>query len=194
MSIKLSESKDRGVRYLYLMRAVYSAVNTTSSNLKFVMHVNQKLFEQLQVDSLLFLAGLWMHAIESTKYVALRHALAFFGAHSSNVVVDFQTVIPALVCTLQSTDKRIREAAMECIATLAKSTSSAAKPAVVYAYEQVYGQASATLQYLDWSDEGKYLSALLEHREHFVRDSEQVGVFHLEQLTTTRAGGKKDAK
>ena len=83
---------------------------------------------------------------------------------------------------------------MECIATLAKSTSSAAKPAVVYAYEQVYGQASATLQYLDWSDEGKYLSALLEHREHFVRDSEQVGVFHMEQLSTTRAGGKKDAK
>ncbi|KAH8112066.1 hypothetical protein DFH11DRAFT_1788270 [Phellopilus nigrolimitatus] len=201
---KVNDQASLGHRYLHLLRSAYSIINTTVSNLSIVAHANQELFENLGTDSLLFLAGLWTKPSPSvrsssdvdsdaTRYVALRHASAFLRAKTTENPVDFQAVVPALLSAIQSRDRKVRGAALECVAILAAS-SSATKPAMVYAYDQVYGSVSATLQYLDWSDEGKYLMLLSEHRDHLINDAEYLISLHYEYLSSSKAENKKDAK
>lgn len=52
----------------------------------------------------------------------------------------------------------------------------------------------ASLQYLDWSDLGKYLQILSEHRDHLGKDAAYASLLHHEFLVPSRAEGKKDAK
>ncbi|KAI5117129.1 hypothetical protein M0805_007713 [Coniferiporia weirii] len=189
-----------GLRYLHLLRFVYAMINSTASNLGVVTYANHALFENLGSDSLLFLAGTWTEPPTSRgidpdvcKYVALRHASAFLRAQPTESPVDFQTIVPALLAAFQSLDRRVREAAVDCLSVLSK-VSTESKPAVVYAYDQVYGPASAALQYLDWSDERKYLSLLAEHRDHLVNDPEYLTLLHHEYLSPSKAEGKKDTK
>lgn len=191
--VQVDASKDRGARYLYLLRAVYSSVNSALSSNALASYINHSLFRQLGVDSLLFLAGLWLHASEAIKYVALRHTSAFLRAHSSETPVDFQTILPALLCALQSSDRRVRDASLECIAILSQA-SVAAKSSAVYAYEQVYGPSSVSLQYLDWLDECNYIKSLAERKEHFSSDGNYIIAFHQERLSASKAEGKRDVK
>ena len=101
----------------------------------------------LVLDALLFLAGIWTSPTTNAKYntsvikyVALRHALAFLRAQSAGSV-DFQTIIPALLVALQSVDRQVRSAAVECLDVLANVVEGT-KPASIYALDRVYGAAS----------------------------------------------------
>lgn len=127
------------------MRDVYVTVNSMQSS-GFVSHTNQKLFESIGPKALLFLAGLWTSNAPSvtavSKYVALKHALAFLQAQqSAEVHVDFQVIIPSLICALQETDKRVRAAAMDCLSAIG-SSAGGPKSSDVYAYDSVYGKSS----------------------------------------------------
>ncbi len=133
-----------------LMRDVYITINAMPSS-GFVSYVNSKLFKNMGFKALLFLAGLWMqsrdksrtsNAASLAKYVALRHALAFLQAQqSAEVHIDFQVIIPSLLCALQETEKRVRAAAMDCLSVLASSVGGP-KSSNVYAYDTVYGTSS----------------------------------------------------
>ncbi|EJD05052.1 uncharacterized protein FOMMEDRAFT_105292 [Fomitiporia mediterranea MF3/22] len=200
-----SSSKNTGdeeisARYLRLMRVVYTTINAISSNLNFVSRSNHALFETFGSESLLFLASVWVspEMIEGAdpntiSYVALRHASAFLRAQSTDKPIDFQLVLPALLAALQASDRRVRAAAMECVASMA-GLSVASKPGSVYAYDRVYGAASARLQYLDWADESNYLNLLVQYRDHLVNDSQHLELLHYEQLSRSKAENKKDAK
>lgn len=122
-------------------------MNAVSANQKLVTQANIALFERLGPDVLIFLAGLWTSSEKDIKgktnvidYVALRHASAFLRAQSSGEnQIDFQVIIPALLTALQSTDRQVRSAALDCINVLAKEER---KPTSIYAYDRVYGASS----------------------------------------------------
>lgn len=149
-----SESLPLEARYLRLMREIYAILNALSTNMKLISKANSTLFGHLGSDTILFLAGIWTSSSFSTHnkanvvgYVALRHASAFLRAHvDGDSVVDFQTVLPSLLVALQSIDRQIRSAAMDCINVLAK-VDEGKKPTLIYAYDQVYSNASGMLAY-----------------------------------------------
>lgn len=107
------------------------------------------LFSTLGPDVLLFLAEIWTGPphlatidADTASYLALRHALAFILARTeSDQLEDLQVVIPALLMPLQSQDQQIREAAIQCFAALL-ALSEKGKPKAVYAYDEIYGEAS----------------------------------------------------
>lgn len=199
------------------MREAYAAINATSANPKLVALANRAIFEHLHADALLFLCGIWTlpsssakYNLNTVKYVALRHALAFLRAQSTGVV-DFQTVLPAFLVALQSTDRQVRSAAVECVDVLA-NVEEGAKPASIYALDRVYGTASgesyeevilslllttanlADLQYVDWSDTCKYLHTIKDHSDHLRNDEGYIAVLHHDYLSHTKSQGKKEAK
>lgn len=98
-------------------------------------------------DAMKFLASVWVNSdpkvnAEPAHYVALHHAAAFLEAHfATQHCIDFQTILPALLCSLQHSDRRVRGAALECIGVLVK-LSQTRKPIAVYAYDAVYGETS----------------------------------------------------
>lgn len=53
---------------------------------------------------------------------------------------------------------------------------------------------TASLQYLDWADVGKYLHLLHEHRDHLLNDSEYAMVLHRDKMTPKSAEVKKESK
>lgn len=146
------------------------------------------------------------------KLVALRHATAFLRAHAPTGAVDFQTIIPALICAVQDLHKPIRIAAFECLYSVVKGLQSGAKPTEIYSYDVVYGsgtsceysscawgrtlrqRTAASLQYLDSADQLRYLQIITDKRDHIVNDENYLISVHHEVLTTTQAEGKKDAK
>ncbi|KAL5525140.1 UTP10 [Sanghuangporus sanghuang] len=200
--ISENESADEavGTSYVRLQRAAYAIMNSTVSNTNLAIQANGVLFEVLGPDALLFLSGIWTCSTaitgvdaETIRYISLRHGSAFLRARPTERPVDFQVILPSLLSCLQESDKRIRAAAIECIAILLAS-SSGSKPTTIYAYDQVYGSASSHLQYIDWSDETKYLNLLVDYRDHLVNDPDCLVLFHHEHISRTKAENKKDAK
>ncbi|THH02630.1 hypothetical protein EW145_g6726 [Phellinidium pouzarii] len=183
------------LQYLHMLRVTYALINSTTSNISIIAYVNRALFENLGYYSLLFLAGVWasFSASDACIYVALRHASAFLRAQSIQKHIDFQAVLPALLDALQSPDRQVRAAAMDCVSIISEAPTES-KPAVVYAFDQVYGSASAALEYLDWFDEAKYLRILAEHRDHLVNDAEYLINLHYEYLSSSIAEKKKGKK
>ena len=107
------------------------------------------LFTSIGSNVLLFLADVWtgppdLTSIDrdATRYIALRHALAFIRARAAaDQPEDLQVVIPALLSPLQSQDRRLREAAIQCLEALL-ALADKGKPKSVYAYDEIYGEAS----------------------------------------------------
>ena len=146
---------------------------------------------------------------ETTRYIALRHALAFIRAKTSDVVTDFQTILPSFLIPLQSSDRRVRSAVMDCVATLAAAVS---KPTSVYAYDAVYGPASGELiakffrkyipkvwllvelKYLEWPDELHLLQLLAGNSDHLVNDPDHFATFSIESLSPSKAEVRKETR
>ncbi|KAL5520451.1 hypothetical protein ACEPAG_9675 [Sanghuangporus baumii] len=200
--ISENESADEAVnaRYVRLQRAAYAIMNTVVPSTNLAVQANGVLFEVLGPDALLLLSGIWACSTtilgvdaETIRYTALRHGSAFLRAQPTEHPVDFQVILPSLLCCLQASDKRIRGGAMECIAIISASISGS-KPMTIYAYDQIYGPASSRLQYIDWSDEAKYLNLLVDCRDHSVNDADYLVLFHHEHISRRKAENKKDAK
>ncbi|TCD67119.1 snoRNA-binding rRNA-processing protein utp10 [Steccherinum ochraceum] len=186
------------VGYVNLMRAVYRLVNSSANAASFSSYVMRSLFITLAEDTLSFLAGIWLHTATSPDavvltYVSLYHAAAFLEAHNAaQHTIDFQTIVPALLVAVQHTDRRVREAALQCVAALSR-LSNTKKPVAVYAYDVIYGASSTSLLYLDWSDLTRYIQALASSMDHLLNDATYLGVFHQQLLNPVKTDNKKDA-
>ncbi|KAL6308934.1 hypothetical protein BKA93DRAFT_724934 [Sparassis latifolia] len=189
--------------YVRLMRAMYKLSNSTSSLPLLSTHILRMLFINLGDEALAFLAGVWINSLPNGKedavseyhicHAALRHAVAFLNAHhATGHCVDFQTVLPALIVCLQSSEGRVREEASACLESL-KILSSAKGVSSVYAYDKIYGPRSASLQYLGWGDFCKYVNALVEARHHFLHDGTFIAKFHAQYLSENKTDSKKQA-
>ncbi|THH26927.1 hypothetical protein EUX98_g7265 [Antrodiella citrinella] len=183
--------------YVQLMRQVYRLANSSASVPALSSHLMRSLFISLADDTLSFLAGIWLNSPNAEEsvlaYVSLYHAAAFLEAYNSiQHIVDFQTVLPAILVSLQHADRRVREAALQCVAALNR-LSVGKKPKAVYAYDAIYGTSSSTLLYLDWADFTKYTQALNASAAHFLNDATFLSVFQQNALTSMRTDSKKES-
>lgn len=186
-------------RFLLLQKNVYTLLNASISTTETISQINNNIFTHFGSDTLLFLASLWISPpslpniiTDTTRYIALRHALAFIRAKTTDDhVIDIQTVLPSLLVSLQSTDRRVRLVTMDCITTLA---AAASKPSGVYAYDVVYGRVSADLKYLEWSDELHYLKLMASNRDQLVNDPDHLMPFNYEFLSPSKAENRKDTR
>lgn len=141
----------RVARYIQLLRSVYRLSNSSASLPLLSTHLLRTLFINLGDDALSFLTGVWLTASGHSQdgegeahiqYAALRHAGAFLEAYvEAKRTLDFQTVLPAMLVTLQSADAGVREAAVRCIAVIVK-LSFASEAEGVYAFDAIYGAES----------------------------------------------------
>jgi U3 small nucleolar RNA-associated protein 10 len=128
------------------MRRVYTMANATESLALLSTNFLRALFITLADDTLAFLAGIWLTTPQDeVAHAALCHAVAFFAAHGGmESPVDFQTVLPALLVALESSNKNVREAAAECVVLMSRM-AGAKKAASVYAIDSIYGSSSGTV-------------------------------------------------
>ena len=144
-----STDKTSGAKYIDLMRRVYTLVNYSSALLGLSSNLVTTLFVNAGADALQFLAGIWLQARSNSEsgpaqYSALKHAAAFLEAHySTQRFVDFQTIVPAVLVAVQCSDRRLREAALECVSGLVH-LAQAKSPSAVYAFDALYGAGSGT--------------------------------------------------
>lgn len=151
-------SDSRGVRYVQHVRKLYQLANLYIP-VVFAVHVLSLLFTNLGEDSLAFLASVWtsdepisssadndVHQgsdmADQLRIASLRHAAAFLEAHnqqqSPSQSVDFQTILPALLLAIQSSNIHIRQAAVDCIFALRSSAQRTFS--TVYALDWIYGK------------------------------------------------------
>ena len=134
-----------------LLRAVYTLANSTATLPTLSTHLIRALFINLGDEALKFLVGVSLHSNAASRataaeFAALRHAAAFLEAHfATQRCIDFQTVLPAFLIALQHSDRRIREAALECVSALAR-LSQTQKPTGIYAFDAIYGTNSGMWQ------------------------------------------------
>ena len=133
------------------MKNVYKLANSSTSLPTLSIALLRAQFMNLGEDAFAFLAGVWLsHDRPDRSYIrysraALCHAAAFLAAHEhAEQTVDFQTILPAVLVTLQDGDRSIRAAAVECIVLIAK-LSDRSKATAVYAFDTIYGKDSGVL-------------------------------------------------
>lgn len=148
----MEAAETRGNHYVHLMRTTYRLANSKKSLPAISAHLLRVQFISLKDDALMFLAGIWTSAPTNSprkqeeeyrvQQAALHHAAAFFIAHQSTENwIDFQTVLPLIIFTLESSDSGVREAAVECICILSK-LNEAEKPLAIYGFDSIYGEDS----------------------------------------------------
>lgn len=173
----------------------------------------RNLFMNIADEALAFLTGVWVNCDdEDLAVVAFGHTIALLKAHmSGDESVDFQTIVPSLLVSLQSPHLEIRKAALQCVGLLAKAAEK--KYARVYAFDTIYGgstgqwrssfeddlflselNATVNLQYLDQDDLKRYLTAIAEHEEHLLHDPTFLSIFHLEHLQRLKSDRRKHAQ
>lgn len=133
-----------------LLREVYRLSNSSAHLALLSTHLLCMLFGNLGDDALAFLTGVWLNAGSGSQdeqyhieYAALKHAAAFLEAHVvAQRTIDFQTVFPAMLVMLQSTDASVREAVARCIAVVVR-IAGVKEAEAVYAFDAIYGADSS---------------------------------------------------
>jgi U3 small nucleolar RNA-associated protein 10 len=208
-----------GPQFVGLLQRLYGIANASALLPLLSTNLLRALFISLGPDTLLFLTGISSITAptsalgskeERIAHAALSHAVAFFAAHQgASGPTDFQTVVPSLIVDLQTESRIVREAALECLALVNRLVQTG-KPESVYAMDDVYGHHScksmtpcdekgllmvshiAKIQFIDWVDLGKYLTALLLQHDHLVGSAAYLAHFHGEHLTRQKGDGKKE--
>ena len=141
----------RGKHFVDLARAIYALANSSSTTHTLSTSLLKALFLNLRGQTLLFLAGVWTSSILSDMdSVTLPHAALFHGAAFLRAQVadgdhphDFQGIVPSLLIALRSRQHIVRSAAMDCVAIISESSSSAKGSPTIYALDSVYGNSSS---------------------------------------------------
>lgn len=183
----------RNVRYVQLMRSMYKLSNSFSSPSAVPASLLSTQFVHLADAALSFLVGVWLSAEEDAQLrrIALSHALAFILAHkATEQVIDFQTVLPALLVALGDPDRGVRHQASGCVHLLAQ-LSTAKQASGVYAFDTIYGESTSQLKYLNWDDFQKYTEAIAAHREHCIHDPKYIRAVHQQYLARDPSDKKK---
>ncbi|KAH9044915.1 hypothetical protein EDB83DRAFT_2406035 [Lactarius deliciosus] len=183
----------RNVRYVQLMRSIYKLSNSSSSLSTIPASLLRAQFINLADDALAFLVGVWLSAEGDAQLrrTALSHALTFILAHeTTEQVIDFQTVLPALLVALGDPDRGVRHRASECVHLLAQ-LSTAKQVSGVYAFDTIYGDSTSQLKYLNWDDFQQYTEALTAYREHCIHDPKYIRTVHRQYLARDPSDKKK---
>ena len=128
----------------------------------------------------------------SVRLMAMRHAaLLVTAATQHRRALDVQTLLPSLLVVLQDSVPVLRDAAAQLLCALDawNAASEPGAPREVYGLEQVYGQHSAALQYLDTPTYVKYTSLLAKDAGAFINDAAFLAATHTAML---RGTGKKE--
>ncbi|KAK0528893.1 snoRNA-binding rRNA-processing protein utp10 [Tilletia horrida] len=119
------------------------------------------------------------------------------GVSSGVKIQDFQTVVPALLLALQDEYKEVRQAALKPLEIIASAQDQASKPEVEFAeygYDVIYGASSKDLVYLHYADVCKYVRSLLEEKESFANDQQNLAIWHATALSVKKSDKRKDAE
>jgi U3 small nucleolar RNA-associated protein 10 len=121
------------------MRSIYKLTNSSSSLSVIPASLLRAQFIHLADDALAFLVGIWLTEGDAwLRRIALSHAFAFIAAHDATEhVIDFQTVLPALLIALGDIDRGVRHKASECVQLLAQ-LSKGKQATGVYAFDAIY--------------------------------------------------------
>jgi len=194
------------------MRVVYRLANASTSLPVVSSAILQLLFLSLKDQSLAFLAGIWTNSdqkVRDLKAISLLHAAAFLEAHIlEDDRMDFQTILPSIFVALQDSDTQLSQAALECISRIWILSEHPLQS--VYQFDVIYGQSDGklelrnsgwmliicieTLQYLDQEDLKRYLTGLVEHRDHLCSDPSYLAIFHREHLGKLTVERRKEAE
>ncbi|KAI0295094.1 armadillo-type protein [Multifurca ochricompacta] len=183
----------RNARFVTLLRSMYKLANSSSSLSVIPASLLRSQFIHLADDALAFLVGIWLSEEDAhLRRTALCHAFAFIAAHEATEhVMDFQTVLPALLVALGDPDRAVRYQAAECVQLLVR-LSTAKQASGVYAFDTIYQKSTSQLKYLSWDDYQKYTETLATFREHCVHDPTYVRVVHQQYLVRHPSDKKKD--
>lgn len=128
------------------------------------------------------------------RLMAMRHATLLANAAARHRrALDAQTLLPSLLLVLQDTVPVLRDAAARLLCALDAWNMALAggrdDRREVYGLDQVYGERSASLQYLDTPTYVKYTSMLAKEAEAFVNDTSFLASTHAAIL---RGSSKKE--
>ena len=101
---------------------------------------------------------------------------------------DFQTLVPGLLLQLEVPNERMRRAALATLAVIRGSQSQS-----VFAFDALYGPASAKLQYLQRADVDQLLDAVTEEADAFVHDAGHLRIFCAQRLAAAKGDARKEA-
>jgi U3 small nucleolar RNA-associated protein 10 len=142
-------AEDSGA-YLYmdLLRTVYKLAITLPAPVSTTLL--EIIVTNLKDDSLAFLSGIWTNSTErEVCAIALRHATACLEAHrSTEQSIDFQTILPSLLVSLQSSGTPVKTAALECLSQLVSLTGQ--RFSSVYGFDTIYGDGSGEKIFSSW--------------------------------------------
>lgn len=130
------------------MRILYQLINNSTSLPNLTTSLLGELFSKAQDESLAFLAGIWsgpslgVDEDDQLRTVALHHAAAFLEAYvARDEGIDFQTIVPALLVALQSSEAHRRKAALGCFVPLLQLAEK--RFTTVYKFDIIYGQSES---------------------------------------------------
>ena len=133
----------RNAKFVRLMRSLYKL--TSSSSLSVIpASLLRAQFIHLADDALAFLVGVWLSEEDARlRRIALSHAFAFIAAYEvTETIIDFQTVLPALLVALGDPDRGVRHQASECVQLIAR-LSKAKQASGVYAFDTIYEKSTS---------------------------------------------------
>ncbi|KAM0786108.1 hypothetical protein ACM66B_006918 [Microbotryomycetes sp. NB124-2] len=175
---------DEAAQYIKLARSIYAFAHTSSTHggRALATLLLRALFTRMLLDdSLAFFVSLYTShetPIE-LQVAALNDSKTFVQAQQLPEVakpVDYQAVLPSIVIALQSLNKKVRNAALDLLATLEQHAPPSSK--TIYGRDHIYGAASEHIQYLDASDVRAYMSKILASRTEISMDGSFLTTLH----------------
>lgn len=192
-SLRQGNAATRNAKFVRLMRSLYKLTSSSSSLSVIPASLLRAQFIHLADDVLTFLVGVWLSEEDARlRRIALSHAFAFIAAYEvSETIIDFQTVLPALLIAFGDPDRAVRHQASECMQLIAR-LSKAKQASSVYAFDAIYEKSASQLKYLSWEDYQKYIEAIVTYREHCVHDPKYIRVVHHQYLARDPSEKKKN--
>ena len=126
------------------MRSLYKLTSSSSSLSVIPASLLRAQFIHLADNALAFLVGVWLSEEDARlRRLALAHAFAFIAAYeATETVIDFQTVLPALLVAFGDPDRDVRHQASECVQLIAR-LSKAKQASGVYAFDAIYEKSTS---------------------------------------------------
>lgn len=154
----------------------------------------QNLFAQIGHRCLVFLLGVALDKSESLelRVVSIRHIQAFITAHAAEggkLQTDFQCIIPALLILLIDKEKKIRE--VTCFTLRLLRAGSGGVVQSVYGIDDIYGDATRSVQILQPKDLTQYLDDIVASATDITADGSVLQTLHTRLLNAEHNESKK---
>jgi U3 small nucleolar RNA-associated protein 10 len=137
----------RNAKFVRLMRSLYKLTSSSSFLSVIPASLLRAQFIHFADDALTFLVGVWLSEEDARlRRIALSHAFAFIAAYeATETIVDFQTVLPALLVAFGDPDRGVRHQASECVQLITR-LSKAKQASGVYAFDAIYEKSTSKIR------------------------------------------------